>query len=66
MKIEVNGEQKEFDSKTKLNTIVDTFLSDTKGVAVAINNEVVPKSQWSETPIKENDKVLLITATQGG
>lgn len=37
-----------------------------KGVAVALNQRVVPKSQWSETKLNNQDNILLLTATQGG
>jgi sulfur carrier protein len=37
-----------------------------KGVAIALNNEVVPKSNWNNCTIKNNDKLLLIKAAQGG
>lgn len=66
MKIEVNGELKEFENQTNLKSIVDTLVSNTKGIAVAVNNSVVHKIEWSETSLQENDKVLLIKATQGG
>lgn len=36
------------------------------GVAVARNSEVVPRSQWSVTPLAEGDDVELVTAVQGG
>lgn len=39
---------------------------DKKGIAVALNQSVIPKSEWEQTPIKENDNILVITATQGG
>ena len=37
-----------------------------KGIAVAVNNKVVPRSEWTKFQINKNDKLLLITATQGG
>ncbi len=37
-----------------------------KGIAVAVNNLVIPIANWQSTPIKENDFILIITATQGG
>lgn len=37
-----------------------------KGIAVAINNKVVPKSEWETMIISQNDTVLIIKATQGG
>jgi len=37
-----------------------------KGIAVAIQDEIVPKSTWPTYPLQENDKVTIIQATQGG
>lgn len=36
------------------------------GVAVALNNQVVPHGQWHCTPVFDGDNILVITATQGG
>jgi sulfur carrier protein len=66
MQIEINGELKEFDNPINLNSLVNTLVDNTKGMAVAINNSVIPQSKWDETELKEGDKVLLIKATQGG
>jgi sulfur carrier protein len=41
-------------------------FSHTKGIAVAVNNRVVPKSMWETFILKENDKLTIIRATQGG
>lgn len=38
----------------------------TKGIAVALNNQVVPRAQWPDTPLNDRDTILIITATQGG
>lgn len=37
-----------------------------KGIAVALNNQVVPRVQWTTTPLNDRDTILIITATQGG
>jgi sulfur carrier protein len=36
------------------------------GVAVAVNGEVVPRSVWSEHPLRDGDRVEVLTAAQGG
>ena len=41
-------------------------INDHKGIALAINNTVVPKSKWNEFSLKDNDKIVVIKATQGG
>lgn len=37
-----------------------------KGIAVALNNRIIPQSVWLNTFLKHNDSILIITATQGG
>ena len=37
-----------------------------QGIAIAVNEQVVPKSEWNSCVLKDNDAVLLIRATQGG
>jgi len=37
-----------------------------KGVAIALNNKVIPRSEWVNCKINRNDKLILIKATQGG
>ncbi|MDR6921632.1 sulfur carrier protein ThiS [Chryseobacterium sp. 2987] len=37
-----------------------------KGIAVALNNRIVPLSAWAETILNDKDSVLIITAAQGG
>ncbi|KIC62384.1 sulfur carrier protein ThiS [Chryseobacterium sp. RG1] len=37
-----------------------------KGIAVALNNRIIPQSFWAETFLNNKDSILIITATQGG
>lgn len=41
-------------------------LEDRKGIALALNEEVIPKSNWEEYVLKKEDKIMIITATAGG
>jgi sulfur carrier protein len=36
------------------------------GVAVAINQQIIPKNSWDSHLLKSNDNIILIKATQGG
>jgi sulfur carrier protein len=63
MKIEVNGEARE-----GIATITDAVAAVTsarRGIAVALNGEVVPRSEW-DRPLADGDAVEVLTATQGG
>ena len=37
-----------------------------KGIALAVNERVIPKTEWKNTPLSEGDRIILIKATQGG
>jgi sulfur carrier protein len=37
-----------------------------KGVAIAINQQIIPKTSWDAHLLKSNDHIILIKATQGG
>ena len=38
----------------------------TKGIAVAVNNNIIPKTSWENHNIYQNDKITVIKAAQGG
>ena len=42
------------------------FLPDAKGIAVAINGTVVPRSKWPETSLSETDEIEIVKIMQGG
>ncbi|HEY8917291.1 sulfur carrier protein ThiS [Chitinophaga rupis] len=41
-------------------------LPSAKGIAIAINNQVIPKIHWEQQLLQSQDKVMIIRATQGG
>lgn len=36
------------------------------GIAVAVNQVIVPKIRWCDWSVNPNDQMLIIAATQGG
>jgi len=66
MKIFLNGKQ----ISTNKNLTAQQLLSDMnyqdKRIALEINSEVIPKSEYSNKIIVENDKVEIIVAVGGG
>jgi sulfur carrier protein len=41
-------------------------VNDYKGVAIAVNNTVIPRTTWNVFQLNENDTITIIRATQGG
>ncbi|MFV8376310.1 sulfur carrier protein ThiS [Flavobacterium sp. LB1P71] len=68
MELKINNKTKQFttDSLT-VQTLLDLEIPiKQNGIAIAINNTVIPKSNWNSHPIQETDDILIISATQGG
>jgi len=66
MNISVNGEPRQVLPGTALAALVRTLTAAPSGVAAAVNETVVPRSQWPSTPLAEGDRVEVLTAVQGG
>ena len=64
--VSVNNEVKEVTHQTTLKELLQTLNQKGDGIAIAINNQIITKSDWESTLLIENDNVLLIQATQGG
>ncbi|MES2575663.1 MAG: sulfur carrier protein ThiS [Bacteroidota bacterium] len=68
MELKINNQTKQFatDSLT-VQALLDLEIPvKQNGIALAINNTVIPKSEWNSHLIKETDDILIISATQGG
>lgn len=68
MKIKLNNQEQEIsDNSLELVSVLkNKGLYMDRGIAIAINDEILPKSEWEKHQIQENDNILIITATQGG
>lgn len=66
MTIEVNGTTREVDAGTPLGVLVDQLVADRRGVAVAVDGEVVPRADWDTTPLHDGAHVEVVGAVQGG
>ncbi len=51
---------------TLLQVMQTKGLAQRSGIALALNNSVVPKEKWEHTVLQENDMLLLIGASYGG
>ena len=51
---------------TLMGLMAEIGLSERKGVAAAVNGEVVPRAAWGSRGLADRDRVLVIRATQGG
>ena len=66
MKIQVNGEFMEFDEELTVSQLLVRLEVDSAYRAVAINREVVLKSDYDLVNVAEGDKVEIVRPVSGG
>ena len=65
MRVTVNGEQREISSDS-VDALLGELEYEGKHFAIALNYDVLPKSRWAETRLKNGDQIEIITPRQGG
>jgi sulfur carrier protein len=66
MRVTINGTDRGFDGDTTVADVVTELTPHRRGVAVAVNGEVVPRSEWTVAVLRDGDIVEVLTAAQGG
>ena len=67
MTVVVNGERKEVPPRASVADAIAGLVPEARrGVAVAVNGEVVPRSEWPTTPVHEEDRIEVLNAIGGG
>ena len=66
MTITLNGSCHQIADGTTLDQLVAVFSLPERGVALAMNSEVVPRSVWASTRVPPDARVEVVTAFQGG
>ncbi|MTI33012.1 sulfur carrier protein ThiS [Xanthovirga aplysinae] len=63
----VNDQPCQYQNSVNLSKLLeDMKLSGRGGIAIAVNDVVIPKANWENYVLNDKDAVILITATQGG
>ena len=68
MNVVLNGEPRELGAGARVREAVSATGAqlDGRGVAVAIDGEVVPRGRWDDTELREGQRVEVVQAVQGG
>lgn len=65
MKIRINNKEIETLAVTVADLAIEQNLPE-KGVALAISNEMVPRTEWSNRLLKDGDDIVILKAFCGG
>ena len=66
IEIRLNGKAVRLEHGTHLRALVTERVERVGGVAVARNEEVVPRSEWAGTVVRDGDRIEILVAAQGG
>jgi sulfur carrier protein len=69
MKLQVNGDEREFDApgdSLALAALIEILGMKSDRVAVELNREIVPRDCWSDTLLKEGDRLEIVHFVGGG
>jgi len=61
----VNDEELDIEADTTVSGLLETLGFPDRGIAVAVNWAVLPRSQWNSA-VPEGARVEVVTAVQGG
>jgi sulfur carrier protein len=64
--IVVNGEPRDVGQGSTVADVVVLLGRGPKGLAIAVNEEVVPRTRWPATTLHERDRVEVLAAAAGG
>jgi sulfur carrier protein len=63
--IRVNGEDHDIVDET-VSALLERLSIESRGIAVAVDGEVVRRSEWSTTSLHDGASVEIVTAAAGG
>ncbi|QOC90320.1 sulfur carrier protein ThiS [Micromonospora craniellae] len=66
MELTVNGAGRSVPDEVTVAEVVRDVTPQQRGVAVAVNGEVVPRTDWPATVLRGGDRVEVLSAAQGG
>jgi sulfur carrier protein len=68
MKVVVNGEIRELSKGATVAKVIEMLGRDPagRGIAVALNGDVVARGTWQDTLLQDDDKVEVLAAVGGG
>jgi sulfur carrier protein len=65
--ITLNGERRALGEAATIETAVRALgREDARGMAVALDGEVIPRGQWATTEVRDGQQVEVLHAVQGG
>lgn len=66
MKLQINGEDREFSPPLSLSSLLEQLGMKQDRIAVELNRNIVPREQWGETSLSDGDRLEIVQFVGGG
>lgn len=66
MKVQVNNKEVETHPNSTLIQLASQLELPLVGIAIAVNNQMIPRTEWESLSLRENDNLVVIKAACGG
>ena len=65
MNVQINNQDRQTEARNLQDLALELQLPQ-KGVAVAIDNQMIPRGSWAQTALQEGVRIVIIKAACGG
>lgn len=66
IEVRINDEALQVNTPCMLSQALAAYLTAPTGIAVAVNEAIVPRQLWDQHPLQSGDRVLVFNAVAGG
>ena len=66
MKLQINGELRDFDAPLSLAGLIELLGMKQDRVAVELNRNIAPRDRWTEIQLAEGDQLEIVQFVGGG
>jgi len=66
MRVFVNGDEKDLNARTSLAELIEQLDLPAVRIAIELNREVVRRSDWGGTMLKDEDRIEIVHFVGGG
>lgn len=66
MQLVINGEERSFGELASVAALVEELGIKGDRVAVELNRDIVPRSRWADTSLREGDRLEIVHFVGGG
>jgi len=66
MKLQINGEARDFPPPLSVASLVEQLGMKQDRIAVELNRNILPREQWDKTPLGEGDRLEIVQFVGGG